>query len=178
MEETWKLGVKTGYLPFDPGLLIKPENIARLPKDQVLVLATGAQGEWQGGLHRIAFGGDRAFKCDPGDRVIVSARVIPGNEVAVRRVHNQLVRQGVDVITDRMALVHCSGHAHAGEQADLIRLVRPRYFVPVHGERAMLEAHARTAAQAGVSKDRVLVIEDGESVVLRGGRSFEVRTKT
>ena len=168
LEETWKLGVRLGHLPFDASTLVAPSGIARLPKRQVLVLATGAQGEWQGGLHRIAFGDEKALRCGRGDRVILSARVIPGNEIAVRRVHNQLVRHGADVVTDRMATVHCSGHAHAGEQADLIRLLRPRYFVPVHGERAMLEAHAATAAQAGVPKSRVLVIEDGESVILRG----------
>lgn len=169
LEESWKLGVVTGHLPFDASMLVLPERLDRIPRDQILVLATGAQGEWQGGLHRIAFGSDKALRCEVGDRVIVSARVIPGNEVAARRVHNQLVRRGVDVVTDRMNLVHCSGHAHAGEQATLIRMLRPRYFVPIHGERAMLEAHARTAAAAGVDPGRVFVIEDGESVVLRGG---------
>ncbi len=169
LEETWKLGVRTGHLPFDANVLVVANRLPRLPKDGALVLATGAQGEWQGGLHRIAFGDEPALRCGAGDRVVISARTIPGNEVAVRRVHNQLLRHGVDVVTDRMALVHCSGHAHAGEQEDLIRMIRPRYFVPIHGERAMLEAHARTASRAGLPPDRVLVIEDGESVVLRGG---------
>ena len=169
LEEAWKLGTRTGYLPFDPGLLVVPQRIAKLPPDQILVLATGAQGEWQGGLHKMAFGAEHGLRLGSGDRLIVSARTIPGNEVAVRRVHNQMIRRGVEVVTDRMALVHCSGHAHAGEQEELIRLVRPRHFVPIHGERAMLEAHARTAARAGLGPERVMVIEDGESVVLRGG---------
>ena len=169
LEETWKLGVQSGHLPHDPGVLVRPEHVGRIPGQQLLMLATGAQGEWQGGLHRIAFGNERGLRCQTGDRVIVSARVIPGHEVDVRRVHNQLIRHGAEVVTDRMALVHCSGHAHAGEQADLLRLVRPRYFVPVHGERAMLEAHARTAVAGGLAPERVHVIEDGESVVLRGG---------
>ena len=169
LEDAWAIGIRTGQLKTDPATLIVPSRLDHVPKDQVLVLATGAQGEWQGGLHRIAFAQERALRCSPGDRVIVSARVIPGHEVAARRVHNQLVRQGAEVITDRMAPVHCSGHAHSGEQSDLIRMVRPQWFVPVHGERAMLEAHARTAARAGLSPDRVLVIEDGQSVVLRGG---------
>ncbi|MEL7367386.1 MAG: ribonuclease J [Myxococcota bacterium] len=169
LEDAWKLGVQSGYLPFDPGMIVRADRIRRLPRREVLVLATGAQGEWQGGLHRIAFGSESALWCEAGDRVIVSARVIPGNEVAARRVQNQLLRRGADVVNDRMALVHCSGHAHAGEQAQMLRLVRPRYFVPVHGERAMLQAHARTAEAAGLSADRVIIIENGESVVLRGG---------
>ncbi len=169
LEDAWRLGIRSGHLPYDPTVLVAPDRIGHLSPNQVLVLATGAQGEWQGGLHRIAFGDEAALRCGRGDRVILSARVIPGNEVAWRRIHNQLVRRGVDVVTDRMATVHCSGHAHAGEQAEMIRWVRPRYFVPIHGERAMLEAHARTAAAAGVPADRVLVIEDGQSVVLRGG---------
>ena len=169
LEETWKLGIKSGHLPYDAGVLVLPERIDQIAKDQLLILATGTQGEWQGGLHRIAFGTEKALRCRPGDRVILSARVIPGNEVALRRVHNQLIRHGADVVTDRMALVHCSGHAHAGEQSELLRMVRPRYFVPVHGERAMLEAHARTAIRGGMTAEQVRVIEDGESVVLRGG---------
>jgi ribonuclease J len=87
----------------------------------------------------------------------------------VRRVVNALARQGIEVLTDRMLPVHCSGHASAEEQAELIDIVRPKHFVPIHGERAMLEAHARTAIRSGVAAARIHIIENGESLILEGG---------
>lgn len=170
LEENWRIGVIQGLLPGDASDLVAHENVGALPRDRLLIIATGAQGELQGGLTRIASGKESSLRCLAGDRVILSARVIPGNERTVRKLVNQLVTQGVDVVQDRMAPVHCSGHAHAGEQAELIRWTRPKNFVPVHGDRVMLEAHARTALSAGVPAADIQVIEDGQSIILSNGQ--------
>ena len=170
LERVYELGVARGLLPSDPGLLVRPERLGAHPRGRVVVVASGSQGEWQGGLHRIALGQDAALRCLPGDRVVISARTIPGNEPQVRRLINLLLKQGADVVTDKMAPVHCSGHAHAGEQADLLQIVRPRHLLPIHGDRAMLQAHARTARGAGLAEDQITVVEDGQSVVLAGGQ--------
>ncbi|MEQ8275987.1 MAG: ribonuclease J [Deltaproteobacteria bacterium] len=168
LERTWKIGVAQKQLPNDPTFLIAPEHLARVEKKRVVILATGSQGEWQGGLAKLALAKHANLRLVAGDRVILSTRAIPGNERAVGRLRNHLLRMGVEVFHDRMAPVHCSGHAHAGEQRELMNLVRPASFVPIHGERAMLEAHARTARGQGV--EQTLIVEDGQSVVLSGGK--------
>ncbi|MCB9652128.1 MAG: ribonuclease J [Deltaproteobacteria bacterium] len=170
LENAYALGLARGILPADPSLLVRPERLGAHARNKLVVVASGSQGEWQGGFHRVAMGQDAALRCLPGDRVVVSARTIPGREPQVRRLMNLLLKQGAEVVTDRMATVHCSGHAHAGEQADLLQIVRPRHLVPVHGDRAMLEAHARTARGAGLADDQITVVEDGQSVVLTGGK--------
>jgi ribonuclease J len=165
--ELVKIGIETGHLDIDESLLVTEDRIAYVPKRELVILTTGSQGETQAGLSRIASARDDQLRPEPDDRVIISARTIPGNEQAVRRVVNAFARRGVTVLTDRMLPVHCSGHASAEEQAELMRLVRPKNFVPVHGERAMLEAHAKTARREGVGQ--IFVIENGESLVLEGG---------
>lgn len=168
VERCWQLGVQRGFLPADPGILVRTERVGTHPRNRVVVLASGSQGEWQGGFHRIAQGNEAGLRCLPGDRVIISARTIPGREPTVRALVNQLLQQGIEVVTDRMHPVHCSGHACAGEQADLLRLIRPRHFIPVHGDRAMLEAHAQVAKTVGLAEDAMSIIQDGQSVVMRG----------
>lgn len=170
LQETVRIGVEEGHLDCDVTTLLAEERIDQVRPEEMLVIITGSQGEPQAGLSRLASGRDASLRCAPGDRVIMSSRTIPGNERAVRLLINQLIRLGVEVITDRMEPVHCSGHACQSEQADLIRIAKPACFVPIHGERSMLEAHARTAQGEGVAADQTLVIEDGESVVLAGGR--------
>jgi ribonuclease J len=169
LHEIYKIALAEGQLPADATLLVAEERIAIVPREELVVITTGSQGEAQGGLSRFAAGRDMNLRVGAGDRVIFSARTIPGNERAVRRIVNQLVRQGAEVITDRMEPVHCSGHACQAEQAELLRIVRPRHFVPIHGERAMLEAHRRTAIAEGFDPARIAIIEDGESVVLAHG---------
>jgi ribonuclease J len=170
LERTWEIGIEQGLLPSDPTLLLTPEGAAQKPRREVLVLATGTQGELTGGLARIAAANDAAMRPLPGDRVVLSSRTIPGNELPVRKIVNDFARRGIEVVHDRMAPVHCSGHAYSEEQADLLRIVRPKSFLPVHGERTMLEAHARIAEAVGIDRSRILVIEDGESVVLGNDR--------
>lgn len=167
--DTWRIGLELGHLDADATIIVSEDRIASLPRRELVVITTGTQGEPQAGLSRIAQGRDAHLRAEKGDRIIISARTIPGNERAVRRLVNLLAKQGIEVIDDHMCPVHCSGHACQGEQAELLRMVRPKHFVPLHGERAMLEAHAKTALREGVASERVLVVEDGESLVLSGG---------
>ncbi len=154
---------ETGYLA-DPGSLLVGEDDARdLPRESLLVLATGTQGEPRAALARLADDRHPALSLDPGDTTILSSRIIPGNEQRVYALINGLIRQGVDVrwsATDRG--VHVSGHAHADEQRRMLRLVRPQSFVPVHGTRMHLERHATLASEEGVGE--TLVVENGAIV--------------
>jgi ribonuclease J len=167
----------TGYLPW-PAELVWPEGAAReLPRDRILAIATGSQGEERAALARLARGEHPSFDVGPGDTVVLSARTIPGNEPEVYAILGQLIRRGVEVrtrLTDRG--VHVSGHAHRPEQRRMIDVVRPRCFVPVHGTIHHLTRHAALAREAGVPE--VAVIENGrvaevtrERVAL--GPSFE-----
>ena len=169
LDHTWRIGVQEGLLDVDDSILVDEKRIDDIPRERLMILATGSQGETRAALARIAGGDNPRCVPEPGDRLILSSTVIPGNEKPVRRIVNAMARIGVEVITDRGAAVHCSGHAHAEEQADLLKLVRPRHFVPLHGERAMLEAHAKTALASGVAADRISIVEDGQSVVLYDG---------
>jgi len=153
----------TGYLP-DPGsILISDRDLEDAPPSSVMILATGTQGEPRAALARLADDSHRALHLAEGDRVILSSRIIPGNEQRVYGVINQLFRRGVDVHWSRTAPgVHVSGHAHAGEQRRMLALVRPDSFIPVHGTRMHLERHAELAASEGV--EDTLVVENGAVV--------------
>lgn len=150
----------TGYLPWADEL-VYPDTMAReLPRSKVLAIATGSQGEERAALARLARGEHPSFDVAPGDRVILSARIIPGNEPGVHAILGMLIRRGCDVrtrLTDRG--VHVSGHAHRPEQRKMIELVRPRCFIPVHGTIHHLTRHAELAREAGVRE--VSVIENG-----------------
>lgn len=169
LSASWQRGVRAGLLPNDPSLLVDPDALHRHPRGRVLLLSTGAQGEWQGGLHRITQAAEGSpLALQPGDQVILSARVIPGSERAVRGVHNHVLQRGARFVNDRMAPVHCSGHASPADQAALIRWLRPRHFIPIHGDRAMLEAHAQIA-RAAEPAPQVHLLENGARAWLEGG---------
>ncbi len=143
------------------------ESYGYLPPDQVLALCTGSQGEPRAALARIAQDEHPDVTLSKGDRVIFSSRTIPGNEVAVARVINGLVTQGIDVITDRSHLVHVSGHPRRGELMDMIGWVRPKILIPAHGEALHLAEHAKLARSAGVPE--VLLCRNGDLVRLAPG---------
>jgi ribonuclease J len=153
----------TGYLPW-PDDLVWPDAIAReLPRSKILAIATGSQGEANAALAKLARGEHPALDIGPGDRVILSARTIPGNEPGVHALLGQLIRRGCDVrtrLSDRG--VHVSGHAHRPEQRRMIELVRPKCFVPVHGTIHHLTRHGELAKETGV--EQVCVIENGRVV--------------
>ena len=165
VESHLRIAEELKIIPDPHDVLVPRDKVRALPRSQVLVVATGSQGEGPAALPRIAAGTHPDLSLDPGDRVILSARIIPGNERAVLELINSLERRGISVThrgTD--ARVHVSGHAHRDEQRALIELVRPRAFLPVHGTFMHLSAHAAIAREAGVPE--VFVIENGSTLEL------------
>jgi len=160
-------------LPLRPGLRIAGDRLAELPRDQVLVIASGSQGEPLSAMSRIAAGTHRDMLLEPGDTVVHSARIIPGNEKRIGRMFNRLLRQGAKVITASDAAVHVSGHASAGDLQQLIEWLNPRWFVPIHGEYRQLHAHVRLAVGAGLDPQHVLLAESGDRIRI-DERTFEV----
>jgi ribonuclease J len=159
-----------GYLHVPGGLLIDQRDAEEMPPDEVVLISTGSQGEPMSALSRMA-GRDHPIRIAEGDTVILASSLIPGNETAVYRVINGLTRLGARVVHKESSLVHVSGHAPAGELLYLLNLVKPRNFIPVHGEWRHLKAHARLAALTGVPDDHIVIAEDGLVVDLLDGRA-------
>ncbi len=156
----------TGYLDGFPAL-VEPREAGFLPPERVLLLCTGSQGEPRGAMARIAFEEHPDIALDPGDTVIFSSKIIPGNELAIARIYNQLMRSGIQVITERRDFVHVSGHPHRDELARMYALIRPRAAIPVHGELRHMVEHARFARSLGISE--TVVAENGSVVRLAPG---------
>ncbi len=157
-----------GYLDIPPGILIDVDQANSLPADEVLILTTGSQGEPLAGLSRMAMNEHKQVHIGPGDTVIVSATPIPGNERLVGRTIDNLFRLGANVIYERSEGIHVSGHASREELKVIINMVKPKYFMPMHGEYRMLYKHALLAQQLGIPEENTFVMENGE--VLEIGR--------
>lgn len=173
LKRTYAVARACGYLQTVPAFL-DDEDGGSLPRRRTLVVATGGQGEPRAALARLATEKHPALKLEAGDTVIFSARVIPGNDLAVGRLQNQLLRRGIDVLTHRDGLVHVSGHPARGELECMYSLVRPRIAIPVHGELRHLREHAKVARACGV--DEVIVGENGSIVRLWPGPAEIVAT--
>jgi ribonuclease J len=158
-----------GYLRVPPGLLVPVEDLNRLDPARTVVVSTGSQGEPYSALTLMAARDHKWVRIEPADTVVLSSSLIPGNEAAVYRTINDLARLGADVYHKGNARVHVSGHAAQGELTLLLTTLRPRNFLPVHGEYRHLAQHARLADAAGVPRERILVCEDGDVVELAGG---------
>lgn len=152
---------KLGYLQDPHGVLLSLDEALQLPKGKVTLMMTGSQGEPTSILGRLAVGRNRQFDLEENDTVIVSAHPIPGNEEVVSRTINRLIQRGAQVMYDPILPVHVSGHAKSEEQKQLISLVRPKFFVPIHGELRMLHAHAALAQKVGIPPANVAVVENG-----------------
>jgi ribonuclease J len=159
-----------GYLSVPGGILVRSEALTDLPDDQTVLVCTGSQGEPMAVLSRIA-NRDHDIEVGPGDTVVLASSLIPGNENAVNRVINGLVRQGADVVHKGNARVHVSGHASAGELLTLYNIVRPRNVMPVHGEWRHLRANAALARLTGVPEERVVLADNGSTVDVVDGRA-------
>ena len=159
-----RLSMQLGYMNVPEGYLINADDMDRYPDDEIVVITTGSQGEPMSGLSRMAFQEHKKLEIRPGDMVIVSATPIPGNEKSVSRVLNQLVKTGADVIYDALAEVHVSGHARQEELKLMQALIKPKFFIPVHGEYRHLYHHANLAMTMGVPEENVLIPDNGTVV--------------
>ena len=157
-----QIAIELGYLDVPEGVLIEPDELNRYPDDQILILTTGSQGEPMAGLSRMAFNNHRSVSIMPGDTVIISATPIPGNETGVGRTIDNLMRLGANVIAGRDKKIHVSGHASQEELKLMLELIKPKYFIPVHGEYRMLKTHGDLAVMMGVAKDHVLIGDNGQ----------------
>lgn len=151
-----------GKLKFDPKTLIQPNEALRLPRERLVVICTGSQGESRAALSRIARGEYRDFYLESGDQVVLSARMIPGNEKAIYEVINELHRQGARVHTNRGSDTHVSGHGYYEDLKQMILATKPKIFMPIHGEYRHLAQHQDLARECGI--DKCLLVEDGEEV--------------
>jgi ribonuclease J len=158
-----------GLLRIPGGLVVGLDEAMGLPPEEIVLMSTGSQGEPMSALGRMAVGDHRHVTVAAGDTVVLASSLVPGNETAVYRVINQLSRAGAFVVHKDVAKVHVSGHAPAGELLYMLNAVRPRNFIPVHGEWRHLRAHARIAIEAGIPTDRVVLCEDGDVVDLVDG---------
>jgi ribonuclease J len=145
MNENSQIAQRLGFLRIPAGTLIRDSDVPNYPSQDLVCLVTGSQGEPNAALSRIAIDDHRFVKLSPPDRVVISARAIPGNEKAIGRVMNHIARRGVDIVTEATKHVHVSGHGAEEEVKLLLALVRPKYFVPIHGEYRQLARHARLA---------------------------------
>jgi ribonuclease J len=165
-----EVGRELGHLEVADETLVPIEQLESLAPEETVVICTGSQGEPLSALSLIASREHRQVRVERDDVVVLSASAIPGNEPAVHRVINELYRSGADVHSAETSAVHVSGHASADELAELIELVTPRHFCPVHGEYRQLATHARIAAESGVPEDNITIAEDGDALELGGGR--------
>ena len=166
MQRNVAIASELGYLRVPDNVLVGLEELGDLPPDRQVILSTGSQGEPHSALALMAAEEHKYVRIERGDLVIISARVIPGNERTIGRVVNALYRLGAEVLYEDNAFVHVSGHASQEDLKMMFNLTRPRYFVPVHGEYRHLLSHARLAQSVGIDADRVFLIEDGMGVEL------------
>ena len=164
MQRNVTIAAELGYLRVPDGIIVPLEEHGELPARRQVILSTGSQGEPNSALALMAAGEHKYVRVERGDLVIVSARVIPGNERTISRVVNALYRLGAEVLYEENAFVHVSGHASQEDLKLMFNLTRPRYFIPVHGEYRHLLGHARLAESVGITSDRVFLIEDGMGV--------------
>lgn len=170
MTSNVRIAAELGYLQLPENTFVQFGDIQRMAPEHTVIITTGSQGEPMSVLARLAMNEHKQIQINPGDTVIISARVIPGNEKSIARTINHLFRRGAEVFYERVSEVHVSGHASQEEQKLMINMVRPKFFVPVHGEYRHLHYHAQLAQRVGVPADHTLIAEDGDVVELTPDR--------
>ena len=166
MENIMKVSTELGYMKVPKNTLMDINRIKGLPLNQQVIVTTGSQGEEMSALYRMAFSTHKQVDVGPGDKVIISASAIPGNEVTVGRVINELFRKGADVVYDKADMLHVSGHACQDELKIIHALVRPKFFIPVHGEQRHLQTHAKVAQEMGTPPENIIIADVGRVIEL------------
>ena len=172
MENVMRVATELGYVDLPDDIMVDMTRINSLPKNKAVIICTGSQGETMSALHRIAFSEHKQVSVNAGDRVIISASAIPGNENMISKVIDSLFQRGAEVIYDRGTPLHVSGHACQEELKMMLALTKPQYFIPVHGEYRMLCKHAELGKLMGVDPKNVIIAENG-SVLEFGKRGFK-----
>lgn len=164
MENVLHVASVLGYVKIPENVMVDLEKVNSLPREKTVIISTGSQGEAMSALYRMAFSEHKQIKVDAGDRVIISASAIPGNETMISRVIDELFHKGAEVIYDRNTDLHVSGHASQEEQKMVLALTKPKYFIPVHGEYRMLVKHAELGRMMGVQPKNIVIAENGKVI--------------
>ena len=164
MENVLHVASVLGYVKIPENVMVDLEKVNSLPHEKTVIISTGSQGEAMSALYRMAFSEHKQIKVDAGDRVIISASAIPGNETMISRVIDELFHKGAEVIYDRNTDLHVSGHASQEEQKMVLALTKPKYFIPVHGEYRMLVKHAELGRMMGVKPQNIVIAENGKVI--------------
>jgi ribonuclease J len=170
MIENTAMARELGYLDIPDDMLVSLNDVGRLPPREVIIMATGSQGEPMAVLNRLATDSHRSLRIQEGDTVLLSSHTIPGNEETTNGVINRLFQRGADVLYGDQAQAHVSGHASQEELKQLIHMLRPRHFVPIHGELRHLVQHAKLAQELGIAKRDIAVVENGYPLTFDGDR--------
>ncbi len=157
-----QIALELGYLKVLDSTWVRADELSKIPDNKILIITTGSQGEPMSALFRMAMNDHKQIQIKDGDMVILSSRVIPGNGRAIARVIDHLYRRGADVIYEEVSDVHVSGHASQEEQKIMLNLVRPKFFIPIHGEYRHLYHHARLAESLNIPKENILILENGD----------------
>jgi ribonuclease J len=170
MVDNVKIARKLGYLDIPDDVLVPLDQALQMQNHKVVLMCTGSQGEPSSIVGRLSAGTNRQFDLKPNDTVVLSSHPIPGNEETISKTINRLLRRGAIVIYDAIAPVHVSGHAAQEEQKLLLNMVKPKHFMPIHGELRQLKRHGALAVELGMPEECVIVVENGQVVELSGGR--------
>jgi ribonuclease J len=170
MVDNVKIARKLGYLEIPDEVMVPLDQALQMQPHKVVIMCTGSQGEPSSIVGRLSAGTNRQFDLKPNDTVVLSSHPIPGNEETISKTINRLLRRGANVIYDALAPVHVSGHASQEEQKLLLNMVKPKHFLPIHGELRQLKRHAALAVQVGLPEQNVIVVENGQVVELSGGK--------
>ena len=162
------IALELGYLKIPQGTWVKMENLRDLHDEEVVIITTGSQGEPMSVLSRIAIDEHKQIKIKEGDTVILSAKIIPGNERSIGKIINHLMRRGADVKYEKVSDIHVSGHASKEELKLMLNMVKPKYFMPVHGEYRHLKYHYKLADKSGIPKENIFILEDGMVLEITG----------